>query len=169
MGYHLRTAHGTLELIVREALSPDQRPFEAERYDLESHSGLYNGSVTAATATVRAGEAIRTESEQGAGPVDALERSLRQCLFALYPAVANLRLKDYRVQTVDPGHGSLSRIRVNIEWSAFGERWATAAVSEDLVEAAWLALVDGFRLVLMRIGEHGGVTLPASADSSWAV
>jgi 2-isopropylmalate synthase len=118
---------------------------------------------------VRAGDAIRTESEQGAGPVDALERTLRQCLFALYPSVANLRLKDYRVQTLDPAHGSLSRIRVNMEWSASGERWATAAVSEDLVEAAWLALIDGFRLVLMRLGEHDAATLPAAVDSSWAV
>lgn len=169
LGYNLRAARGTLELLVREALSPDQRPFEPEGYELVSHSALYSGAVASATATVRAGDAIRSESEQGTGPVDALERSLRQCLFALYPAVANLRLKDYRVQLLEPAHGSLSRIRVNIEWSESGERWATAAVSEDLIEAAWLALVDGFRLVLMRLGEHSTATLPAAADSSWAV
>jgi len=169
LGYNLHTALGTLELLVREALFPDLRPFEAERYEVASHSALYSATVTAATATVRAGDAIRTESEEGSGPVDALERTLRQCLFALYPAIAATRLKDYHVHTLEPGNGSLSWIRVTIEWSESGERWATAAVSEDLIEAAWLALVDGFRLVLMRLGERGTATLPAAADSSWAV
>jgi 2-isopropylmalate synthase len=169
LGYNLQTAGGTLELVIRETLSPDQLPFEAERYEVASHSALYSGAVTAATATVRAGDAIRTESEEGSGPVDALERSLRQCLYALYPAIGGVRLKDYHVHTLEPGQGSLSRTRVIIEWSESGERWATAGVSEDLIEAAWLALVDGFRLVLMRLGERGAATLRAAADSSWGV
>jgi hypothetical protein len=40
-------------------------------------------------------------------------------------------------------------------------------VSGDLLETAWLALVDGFRLPLMRLAESGR-PMPA-ADSSWAV
>ncbi len=169
LGYELRSARGTLELLAREELSPDHRPFEAERCEVVSHAALYSGAVTTATVTVRIGEAIRTESEQGSGPVDALERGLRQCLFAVYPAVANVHVSDYRVQTLDSGQGGDSHVRVAVDWLKSGERWTTAAASEDLIEAAWTALADGFRLELMRLGEHGATTLPAAGDSSWAV
>ena len=169
MGFDLRTARGTLELLVREALHPELRPFEAERYELECHSSVYGAAMCTATATIRAGDAVRSESEQGSGPVNALERALRQCLFALYPALSNLRVRDYRVHLVEPAHGSGARVRVAIDFSESGARWTTAAVSEDLVEAAWLALLDGFRLPLLRLGERGLAVLPSAADSSWAV
>ena len=169
MGYQLRTARGTLELLVREALAPEQRPFEAERYEIASHLALYGEAMTTASVTIRVGDAVRSESEQGTGPVDALERGLRQCLFAMYPGIADVRVKEYHVQTLEPQHGTLARMRLTVEWAESGERWVTSGVSEDLIEAAWLALVDGFRLPLMRQQERGAVILPAGTDSSWAV
>jgi hypothetical protein len=51
--YDLRHAGGTLELLAREALRPEIRPFFAERYELESHSGLSGGAMSAATVTIR--------------------------------------------------------------------------------------------------------------------
>jgi 2-isopropylmalate synthase len=169
MGYQLRTARGTLELLVREALAPEDRPFEAERYEITSHLALFGEAVTTASVTIRVGDAVRSESEQGTGPVDALERGLRQCLFAMYPAIAGIRLKEYTVQTLEPGRGTAARIRLTVEWAESGERWVTSGVSEDLIEAAWLALLDGFRLALMRHQERGAALLPTGADSSWAV
>ena len=169
MGYQLRAARGTLELLVREALCPDHRPFEAERYELSSHFALFGEAMTTASVTIRIGDAIRSESEQGTGPVDALERSLRQCLFAVYPVIAEVRVKDYHVNTLQPAHGTSSRIRLTIDWAESGERWTTSGVSEDLIEAAWLALVDGFRLPLLRHEENGAPLMLADTDSSWAV
>src|SRR5205823_5581687 len=77
-GYDLRNADGTLELLVREAFHPEYQPFTAEHYELTSHSALYGGALNTATATVRVGEAVRSETEDGEGAVNALERSLRQ-------------------------------------------------------------------------------------------
>lgn len=167
-GYELHTANGTLELLVREALSPE-RPFAAERYDLACHATPHQEAMTTATARLRVGDAVRSESEQGAGPVDALARALRQCLFALYPAIIEIRLRDYRVHAIEPAHGGASRVRVAIDWSESGKRWTTAGVSADLVEAAWLALVGGFQLALMRVAGGGLATLPSTTDMSWAV
>jgi 2-isopropylmalate synthase len=169
MGYQLETARGTLELLVREALSPEQRPFEAERYEVASHFALYGEPMTVATATIRVGDAVRCESEQGAGPLDALERSLRQCLFALYPEVATIHVSGYRVHPLDSVQGSTAHVRVGIDWSESGERWTSAGVSQDLLEAAWMALVDGFRLPLMRSWARTGGGVAVIADSSWAV
>jgi 2-isopropylmalate synthase len=167
-GYELRTADGTLELLVREALQPNLRPFVAERYELTSHSALYAAPVSTSAATVRVGDTVRSETEDGDGAVNALERSLRQCLFALYPEIVNLKVTDYRVQILDFSQGTTVRVRVSVEWAESGLRWVTQGVSSDLIEATWRALVDGFRLSLMRRSEDGHC-LPAGADSSWAV
>jgi 2-isopropylmalate synthase len=167
-GYELRVADGTLELLVREVLRPELRPFVAERYELTSHSALYAAPVSTAAATVRVGDVIRSETEDGDGAVNALERSLRQCLFVLYPEIVNLKITDYRVQILDFSQGTTVRVRVSVEWTESGRHWVTQGVSGDLIEATWLALVDGFRLSLMRRAEDGH-TLPAGADSAWAV
>ena len=165
-GYELHTANGTLELLVREALSPHLRPFAADRYELTCHATPYCEAMSTATARLRAGDLVRSESEQGAGPVDALARVLRQCLFALCAAIAEIRLRDYCVHTIEPAHGGAPRVRVAIDWSESGSGWTTAGVSADLVGAAGLALVSGFQLVLIRVAERGLATLPSTADMS---
>jgi 2-isopropylmalate synthase len=124
--------------------------------------------MSTATATVRVGDAIRSETEDGDGAINALERALRQCLFALYPEISPILVTDFRVQTLDASQGTTARVRVALAWAESGRRWVTAGVSGDLLEAAWLALVDGFRLPLMRLAESGR-PMPAAADSSWAV
>jgi len=167
-GYDLRTADGTLELLVREAFNPQIQPFVAEHYELTSHSALYGGALSTATTTVRVGEGIRSETEDGDGAVNALERSLRQCLFALYPEISNIRVTDFHLAVVDASQGTTARVHVLLTWSDSGRKWVTAGVSDDLIEASWLALVDGYRLPLMRLAETGR-PMPAAVDSSWAV
>ncbi|HEV3334388.1 MAG TPA: alpha-isopropylmalate synthase regulatory domain-containing protein [Bryobacteraceae bacterium] len=167
-GYEMRAADGTLELLVREAVRPELRPFVAERYELTSHAALYAAPVSTATATMRVGDVLRSETEDGDGAVNALERSLRQCLFALYPEIVNLKVSDYRVQILDYSQGTTVRVRVSVEWAESGHHWVTQGVSSDLIEATWLALVDGFRLSLMRRIESSH-TLPVGGDFSWAV
>ena len=167
-GYELRTASGSLELLVREELHPNARPFEPEHYEVTSHGSFLGEPVSTATVMVRVGDSIRSETEQGAGPVNALERCLHQCLFAMYPEIASLRVVDYRVQVLDGSQGTAARVRVSLEWRDLGPSWMTAGVSEDLLEATWRALVDGVRLSLMRLEESAHGLLPAT-DSSWAV
>jgi 2-isopropylmalate synthase len=166
--YDLRYAGGTLELLAREALRPEIRPFFAERYELESHSGLSGGGMSTATVTIRTGDHVRTETEDGDGAVNALERALRQCLFAIYPEIAAVHMKDYQVKTLEPAEGTMSRARVACTWSDGTRQWVTAAAAKDIVEATWLALVDGFRLPLVLRGNRSHA-VAEPADSSWLV
>jgi 2-isopropylmalate synthase len=83
----------------------------------------------------------------------------------MYPEIASVQITDYHVSMLDPAKGTASRVRVTLTWTEAGERWVTAGVAGDLVEATWLALTDGFLLPLMRLGK----TATAAADSSWAV
>jgi 2-isopropylmalate synthase len=166
--YDLRHAGGTLELLAREARRPEIRPFFAERYELASHSGLSGGGMSTATVAIRTGDHVRTETEDGDGAVNALERALRQCLFAIYPEIAAVHMTDYQVRPLEPAQGTMSRARVSCTWSDGARQWTTAAVAKDIVEATWLALVDGLRLPLVLHGERGHA-VPEPADSSWAV
>jgi 2-isopropylmalate synthase len=166
--YDLRHAGGTLELLAREAVRPEIRPFFAERYELTSHSALSGGGLSTATVTIRTGDHVRTETEDGDGAVNALERALRQCLFAMYPEIAGVHMKDYQVKPLEPEEGTMSRARVSCTWSDGTRQWVTAAVAKDIVEATWLALVDGFRLPLVLLGDRRHA-VPEPADSSWAV
>ncbi len=168
-GYDLQSANGTLELIVRQSLHPELVPFEPEHYEMTSHSALYHGALSTATATIRVGETVRSESAQGSGPLNALERCLHQCLFAIYPDLAKVRVIDCSIRVMEHQQGTGARGRVALEWQDGDARWTTAGVSDDLIEAAWLALVDGLRLSLMRLGDRGAAKLPMAADTSWAV
>ena len=47
-----------------------------------------------------------------------------------------------RVRVVDSGAGTAASIRVNIESGDHNESWGTIGVSENIIAASWMALVD---------------------------
>ena len=84
---------------------------------------------------------MHTVSE-GDGPVNALDGALRKALQPFYPAAggdAPGRLQGARRQR--PGRDG-GRVRVVIEWRDGNDVWGTVGVSENIIEASWLALVD---------------------------
>lgn len=167
-GYDLRAADGNLELLVRQAFHPEIQPFVAEHYGLTSHSALYGTALSTATVTLQVGEGIRSETADGDGAVNALERALRQCLFAVYPEIANIRVTDFHLLVLDPAEGTAARVCASFTWSDSGRKWVTAGISDDFIEATWLALLNGYCLPLMRLADTGR-SMPVTADSSWAV
>jgi len=75
---------------------------------------------------------------------------LRKALGKLYPALKEVKLKDYRVRVVSTGKGTDAVVRVLIE-SGYGENdWGTVGVSENIVEASWKALVDSIDYKLLK-------------------
>lgn len=62
--------------------------------------------------TIRTGDHIRTEAEDGDGAVNALERALRQYLFSLYPEIAAVHMTDNQVKPLETAQGTMSRARV---------------------------------------------------------
>jgi 2-isopropylmalate synthase len=163
-GYELEAAEGTFELLVREALSPGLKLFEVVRYEVTTKS---NGST--ATVTLKAHDGVHSATASGNGPVNALDLCLRQCLATLYPAIAGVRLTDYKVRVLDFKKGTAARVRVLIEWSDHRRSWATVGVSENVIEASWFALVDALRLELMRLSEQDPSIERAVEDYCWGV
>jgi 2-isopropylmalate synthase len=163
-GYELEAAEGTFELLVREALHPGVQLFEVVSYETTTRP---NG--TSATVTLKAQDGVHSATAQGNGPVNALDLALRQCLGALYPGIAGVRLTDYKVRVLDFKKGTAARVRVLIEWSDHRRSWATVGVSENVIEASWYALVDALRLELMRLSEQDSSIERAVEDYCWGV
>ena len=147
-GYELEAAEGTFELMVREALNPGLQLFEV--VELRSDDQSPNGSHRHGDAE-GSGRTCTRRRASGNGPVHALDQCLRKCLSKLYPAIAKVRLTDYKVRVLDAKKGTAARVRVLVEWSDHRRSWTTVGVSENVIEASWFALVDALRLEIMRL------------------
>ena len=90
--------------------------------------------------------AVVTTRAEGAGPVDALTKSMRHELEKWYPAIAHMRLGTFTVAAIDvSAQDTAAHVRVTVSFNAEGhEPWVTAGVSSDLNQAALMAIVDGF-------------------------
>ena len=110
---------------------------------------------TEATVKVRVGDRTEHTVCEGDGPVNALDGALRKALLPIYPRLAELQLVDYKVRVVNAKAGTAARVRVVIESRRRRAVWGTVGVSENVVEASWLALVDSFEYKLFKDAEGG--------------
>jgi 2-isopropylmalate synthase len=65
------------------------------------------------------------------------------------------------VRLLDASKGKASKVRVLIEWCDHLRKWSTVGVSDNVVEATWMALLDALRLELMRASQQGGSLQPS--------
>jgi 2-isopropylmalate synthase len=142
-GYAFESAEASVALLMRRRALGYVSPFELLDYKVIVHQRPGEESYADASIKMRVrGEVVHTAAE-GNGPVSALDAALRKGLSAAYPEVNGVRLEDYKVRIVDGGAGTSATVRVLIE-SAYGEeRWTTVGASSNVIEASWLALVDG--------------------------
>ncbi len=164
-GYELEAAEGTFELLVREALHPGMSLFEVVGYDVTTR--MIGG--TTATVTLMINETLHTATASGQGPMNALDVCLRQCLAAVYPRIAQVRLTDYKVRVLDSKKGTAAKVRVLVEWTDHRRSWATVGVSDNVIEASWRALLDALRLELMRLTEQDDSVERVVEDYCWGV
>lgn len=168
-GYELETAGGTLELVAREAAEPGLRFFEIGGFEVSTRMASKGESVTIAKVMVQVQNASYSATAEGNGPLHALDLCLRAALATFYPEIAGVRLIDYRVRVLEPNKGTAAKVRVAIEWAGGHRHWVTAGVSENVIEASWLALIDAIRLELMRLRERQGTPAELVEDYSWGV
>ena len=64
-----------------------------------------------------------------------------------------MQLVDYKVRVINSGEGTAARVRVVIESRDHTDVWSTVGVSENVIEASWLALVDSVEYKLYKDGE----------------
>ena len=168
-GYELEAAEGTFELLVRETLTPNAHFFDVVNFEVGMRKISNRDAVTTATVILRVNDEIYSSIETGSGPVNALDKCLRQCLATVYPAITNVRLTDYKVRVLDSKVGTAAKVRVHVEWSDHRRSWATVGVSENVIEASWDALTSALRLELMRLADKDETIERAVEDYCWGV
>jgi len=155
-GYEFEAAEASFDLLVKKTLGLYAPKFERLAYRVNIEVQENGQPITEATVKVRiAGQTMHTVSE-GDGPVNALDGALRKALQACYPRLAEMHLVDYKVRVVNSRAGTAARVRVVIESRDGDAVWGTVGVSENIIEASWLALVDSFEYKLFRDDEGGG-------------
>jgi 2-isopropylmalate synthase len=149
-GYEFESAEGSFELIVRQALAPQQVFFEVLGYEVTMRSEGTEGPRATATVSLTTGRGALTATATGHGPFNALHTSLCKALAPVYPEVGEIELVDYKVRVLDSYKGTAAKVRVLIEWRNDHRSFATVGVSDNVIEASWKALVDAVQLELMR-------------------
>ena len=150
-GYSFEAAGGSLELLIRRELGQYAKPFELKEFHT-SFRQYRDGHDPVCEATVKlyVGEVPEYTVAEGHGVVNALDKALRKALLPFYPEIAGVSLVDYKVRIIDGHDATAARTRVLIVSSDGRENWGTVGVSENIIEASWIALVDGIDLFLQR-------------------
>ena len=120
------------------------------RLKVGAEAGLDGAPITEATVKLAVNGVAHHTASEGDGPINALDGALRKALLPAYPRLAELALVDYKVRVVNPKEGTAARVRVVIESRDGTDVWGTVGVSENVVEASWLALADSFEYKLFK-------------------
>ena len=153
-GYQFEAADASFDLLVQRVAGTFTPHFERIKYHVDVENEAGGPTVTEATVKLRVNGQERHEVAEGDGPVNALDAAMRKALNGTFPGLREMRLTDYKVRVVNSEAGTAARIRVSIESSDHHDVWGTIGVSENIIEASWLALVDAIEYKLWKDGQE---------------
>ena len=149
-GYQFEAAEASFDLLVTRCAGTFKPHFERIKYHVAVGSDAQGQLITEATVKLSVDGEIRHEVGEGDGPVNALDAALRKALSGRYPNLTEMHLVDYKVRVVNSEAGTAARIRVVIESKDRNSVWGTVGVSENIIEASWIALVDAIEYKLYK-------------------
>jgi 2-isopropylmalate synthase len=155
-GYQFEGAEGSFEILMKKLIKQFNEYFSLEGFRVITEKrGPHQEVLSEATIKVTVeGEKELTASE-GVGPVNALDRALRKALLRFYPTLGEMKLVDYKVRVLETDRATEASVRVLIQSSDGTETWGTVGVSQNVMEASWLALVDSISYKLMKDEQAG--------------
>jgi 2-isopropylmalate synthase len=153
-GLSFEAAEASVALLMRRS-SPGYVPcFRLIDYRVMTGYQERLGHWAEATLKLTVGAQIVHAVCEGNGPVHALDGALRKALLPAFPAVAEIRLVDYRVRILDSRSATAATTRVLIDSAAGSRRWSTVGAGTDILAASWTALADSFEFGLIEAGEE---------------
>ena len=150
-GYQFEGAEASFELLVKRFKGDVVKPFDVVGFRLYIDEVGENDIVSEASVKVadRFGNIEHTASD-GDGPVNALDRALRKALSRFYPVLNSVRLTDYKVRVLDGKAATAASVRVLIRSADGKDSWTTVGVSQNVIEASLLALVDSMEYAILK-------------------
>ena len=166
-GYHFEGADASLELLIKSFLNKTKQYFSLKGFRVFIWKNSEEQSLVS-EATIKAEvpkEIAQTmgydlcyehTTADGDGPVEVLDKALRKVLEKFYPSLKEVKLTDYKVRILNEQAATKATTRVLI-FSNDGKRnWGTVGVSDNIIEASWIALTDAFKFKLMKDDEERG-------------
>ncbi len=168
-GYQFEAAEASFVLLVDRLANRQPRWFERLGFHVSVSGKQDRQALTEATIKLRVGEDFEHTVSEGDGPVNALDAALRKALERHYPRLREMHLVDYKVRVINARAGTAARVRVVIESRDQDDVWGTVGVSENVIEASWLALLDAFDYKLSKDARrrvNSAPTVPAAASAA---
>jgi len=159
-GYQFEAADASFGLLARRCTGAFHAHFQRLSYHVNVETNADGKIRTEATVKIRVGNEIRHEVAEGDGPVNALDAAMRKALNGTFPSLAKLHLVDYKVRVINSEAATAAGVRVVIESQDEDDVWGTVGVSENVIEASWIALVDSFEYKLYK--DEAKLPSPAS-------
>lgn len=160
-GYHFEAADASLELLYFSLLKEKLNFFTLRGFkvlvwkDSDDDRAKAEASIKVdvpAEVAIKQGleQSCEHTSADGNGPVEALDKALRKVLEKFYPTLKSVRLVDYKVRILDEQNGTKAITRVLINFTDGAINWSTVGVSDNILEASWIALTDAFKYKLLK-------------------
>jgi 2-isopropylmalate synthase len=141
-GYHFEAADGSFELLLRKETGDYEPLFRLESWRAIVEKRADGKVETEATIKIWVGGERYVRTAEGNGPVNALDKALREAIAEIYPHLKDIDLVNFKVRILDERKGTGAVTRVLLDASDGTDVWGSIGVSENIIEASWDALVD---------------------------
>jgi 2-isopropylmalate synthase len=149
-GYEFEAAEASIRVLMETALNGEREFFKIDNFRVVTDMHRTGEVTSEATVKIRVGDRSVHTVAEGDGPVHALDKALRLALNQFFEPLRCVHLTDYKVRVLEGTEGTGSKVRVYIQQSDGEENWTTVGVSENILEASYLALADGIRYKLLK-------------------
>jgi 2-isopropylmalate synthase len=175
-GFQFEAADGSFELLLRKEAGEYEPLFRLESWRVIVEKRADGHVETEATIKIWVPARADADSDlpagftpgmgqryvrtaEGNGPVNALDRALRDAIGETHPHLRDIELVNFKVRILDEDKGTGAVTRVLIDASDGQRVWGTIGVSENVIEASWDALVDSLEYGMQPDGSRGGSRL----------
>ncbi len=150
-GYEYESAEASFIVLMHRVMNmwPTYFTLDGFRVIIEKRSAQ-DKVVSEATVKLTVNGQSQLTAAEGDGPVNALDLALRKSLEVFYPALRDVSLIDYKVRILESINGTAAQTRVRIQSRDSTGVWDTVGVSENIIEASWIALVDSVEYALFK-------------------
>ena len=161
-GFQFEAADGSLDLLIRRETGEYEPLFRLESWRVIAEKREDGKVQTEATIKIWVDGERYVRTEEGNGPVNALDRALRSAIGERYPHLRDIHLVNYKVRILEEFKATGATTRVLLDASDGTHTWGAIGVHENIIEASWDALVDSLEAGMLPRRASGAATRASS-------
>jgi 2-isopropylmalate synthase len=161
-GFQFEAADGSLDLLIRRETGDYEPLFRLESWRVIAEKREDGKVQTEATIKIWVDGERYVRTEEGNGPVNALDRALRSAIGERYPHLRDIKLVNYKVRILEEFKATGATTRVLLDASDGTDTWGAIGVHENIIEASWDALVDSLEAGMLPRRASGAPTRATS-------